>query len=160
MSDSNSKPPVDMKKVIELEIATDQLEFEKTGNPVFVWSALGRLLEFNMELPVWVKTYLKDCAWALKAAKRDEATPYKDAVLDALGFRSGRGRDDLADYASYARALQRGVWMFVEVELRGKTPNRAAEELELSMGVDARTLRRDWDRVKERLEEQKELDTK
>jgi hypothetical protein len=158
MEPSEKNPPVDLNAAIELGLEEDRHRYQETQNPMWAWSALGVVLEYELPMPGWLQSYLLDSYALLMGAAGDNSSSYPARVLAALGFRRRRGTDDLREFHEEMVELKRGIRMWRHVQFLGKSPNAASVELEASEGVDSSRLRKAWKRFSERLSELEELE--
>jgi len=70
-------------------ITLNELSFQQTSNPLFVWKAVQLCLENNEDFPFWINDYLQNVATSLleinNPGKKTDAE-----VKSAIGFKSGK----------------------------------------------------------------------
>ena len=85
--------------------------YELSGNPVYVWTAIGIACDLEQELPEWVINYLRSSAGKMLAAKQTSALE-TEHVLKSLGFFVGRGKTgwfEAADKQAFSEMLAKDV---------------------------------------------------
>lgn len=143
--------PPDMGAVVAASLEDKRRQYESTGNPMWAWSALQEVLEYDLPLPAWLREYLLESALLLLGTAADDKPNYSARILAALGFRRRRGTDDLREYSAEMDALVRGLMVDLRVRLRGMSMKKAAEDLEAKEGVSSRALQDAWNRYRDRL---------
>jgi hypothetical protein len=123
--------------VIEFDGARDQ--WEKTGDPRWVWRAIRDRRHRREPLPNWIWDYLGKCAEGIETAKGDVGRK----LHRILGFKPGRGLR-LRDVALDLRDEQFAMAFAGEV-LRGVSPGKARSnasvEVDGAGGKDDKDLR-------------------
>ena len=144
---------VDTAAVIAASIEDSRREYEQSENPIWVWAALNQVLEYDVAMPHWIKQYLLDSSTLLIATAGDSSPSYVARVLAALGFQRRRGTDDMSEFHDHMQMLDRGISIYRRVVFLHESANKASEELEAKLGVDARRLREVWRRFQRLLAE-------
>jgi hypothetical protein len=63
-------------------------ELQRSGNPYYVWMAIGVCIKHNKLFPEWILAYLGDCADRILSDQAREARDLRKVLPWALGFPS------------------------------------------------------------------------
>jgi hypothetical protein len=87
-----------------------KLQWDRTGDPRWVWRTIRHCVHYREPLPDWVLDYLARCAEAIENIKGD----YGRALHHALEFsgKSGRKRENEIDMQTerFAMAFAKAIW--------------------------------------------------
>ena len=97
---------VEMDMLWEMELDSLHINFQDSGNPLFIWGAFRLCREQGQEIPDWVFEYFENVASNLIAlSEREEMSSDRASaeVYEALGMKKLSPRDIFERFSLYKR---------------------------------------------------------
>jgi hypothetical protein len=130
-------------------VRSNEMEWNRTGNPVHVWAAIEQCIWEKLEFPEWVTAYLLDTGRRMRSPEAQESTDLRVVLPKIIGFppKSQRGRYPLRPYSDADDVRMDFACEFAAEIKNGAKPIDALHDscrvLDLKTGdkVDDKTLR-------------------